>query len=138
MRSLLGAGAGAALLAGCSLTDSDDGERLGIIQMLPEVPAQVTVPATAPRGEPFTVSVITHGGGCLSRGPTRVRTRGTTAEVRPYDIDDGGTVCPANVAQYEHTATLRFDQPGPATVRIIGTGYPGPETLTITRTVAIQ
>ena len=136
MRHVIRAGAAAALLAACSVTDSDDGERPGIIQMLPEVPAEVTVPATAARGEPFTVMVVTHVAGCASPGPTRVRIRGTTAEVRPYD-SVSGTSC-AYVAEYEHTATLRFDQPGPATVRIIGTGYPGPETVTITRTVTIQ
>jgi hypothetical protein len=128
--------AAAVLLAGCSITGSDDGEQLGSIQMLPEVPAQVTVPATAQRGEPFEVTVVTHAAGCASPGSTRVRTRGTTAEVRPYD-SVSGTSCPY-IGRYDHTATLRFDQPGPATVRIIGMGYPGPETVTIERTVTIQ
>ena len=138
MKNLIGAGAAAALLAACSITEPDGGERPGIIQMLPSLPAQVTVPATAPRGEPFTVTVVTHGGGCLNQGPTRVRIRGATAEVRPIDVHNGSSVCPANVAQYEHRATIQFDQAGPATVRIIGTGYPGPETVTIERTVTIQ
>lgn len=138
MKNLLFAGAAAAVLAACSVTGPEGGERPGIIQSLPVQPARVTVPATAARGEPFTVTVVTHGGGCVNQGPTRVRIRGATGEVRPYDVHNGSSVCTADVAEYEHTATLRFDQPGPATVRIIGTGYPGPETVTITRTVTIQ
>lgn len=130
--------AAAALLAACSLVDPGGGERLGIIQMLPSAPAQVTVPGTAQRGEPFTVTVITHGGGCLRRGPTRVRRDGMTAVVRPYDVHDGGKVCPADVALYEHTATLRFDQPGTATVQFQGIGYPEEAVVTVTRTVTIQ
>jgi len=127
-----------ALLAACGITDPEEGERPGIIQMLPEVPAQVTVPAVAQAGEPFTVTVITHGGGCLTQGPTRVRTQGMTAEVRPMDVHNGNTACTADVAQYEHTAILRFDQPGTATVQIRGTSYPGPDAITLTRTVTIQ
>ena len=131
--------AGAALLAGtgCSVLP-DDREQLGLIQILPSEPARVTVPPTAARGEPFTVEVITHGGGCLSKGPTRVRIRGMEADVRPYDRHTGENVCPANVAQYTHTASLRFDQPGTATVRVHGRGEPGSELVTITRTVTIQ
>lgn len=127
---------GAALLAGCSVLDPDGGERPGIID--PSSPGTVTVPAAAQRGEPFTVTVITHGGGCLSRGPTRVRMLGDTAEVRPYDVHNGGDVCPGDVQLYEHTATLRFDQPGTATVRVHGRGIPDGEMVVITRTVAIQ
>jgi anthranilate phosphoribosyltransferase len=138
MKNLLWTGAAAALLAACSVTGSEAGERLGIIQMLPTHPAAVTLPTAVGRGEPFEVTVISHGGGCVRQGPTRVRINGSTAEVRPYDIDSGNSVCTADVAEYEHTATLRFDQPGTATVRIIGTGYPGPETITVTRTVTIQ
>jgi hypothetical protein len=126
----------AALLAGCSVLDPVGGEQPGIID--PSSPGTVTLPATAQRGEPFTVTVITHGGGCLSQGPTRVSIRGTTAEVRPYDVHSGGNVCPADVQLYEHTAALRFDQPGTATVRVHGRGMPDGEMVVITRTVTIQ
>lgn len=127
-----------AALAGCSLVGPDDRERLGIIQILPSQPARVTVPETAEIGEPFTVMVVTHGGGCLSPGPTRVQREGMAATVRPYDVHTGGDVCPADVRLYEHTATLRFDQPGTATVHFQGIGHPGGEVVTVTRTVTIQ
>ena len=140
MRALARLGAGVALLAGagCSVMGADGGEQPGLIQILPSAPAQVSVPQTAPRGAPFTVEVVTHGGGCLLQGPTRVRTSGMAADVRPYDRHTGGRVCPADVALYRHTATLRFDQPGTATVRIHGRGEPGAESVTVTRTVTIQ
>ena len=137
-RALVRLCAAAALLAACSTLTEPGGEQLGLIQVLPESPAQVTVPATAVRGEPFDVTVVTIGGGCLSKGPTRTRTQGMTAEVRPYDVHNGGPVCPADVQLYEHTATLRFDVPGTATVRILGAGKPGLELVTVTRTVTIQ
>lgn len=128
--------AAAALLAGCSVLGPDGGERPGIIE--PSSRGAVTVPATAQRGQPFTITVITHGGGCLSRGPTRVRVLGGTAEVRPFDVHSGGNVCPADVQLYEHTATLRFDEPGTATVRVHGRGIPDGDMAVITRTVTIQ
>ncbi|MBW3573106.1 MAG: hypothetical protein KY467_18575 [Gemmatimonadetes bacterium] len=128
----------AALLAGCSVLGPDGGERLGVIQILPSSPAEVSVPQNAQRGEAFTVTVITHGGGCLSKGPTRVRTTGATAEVRPYDVHSGANVCPADIQLYQHTATLRFSDPGTATVHFVGIGHPGAEVVTVTRTVAIQ
>jgi hypothetical protein len=127
----------ALLLAGCSLVGSDGGEQLGIIQSLPDKPAQVTVPATARAGESFTVSVMTYGGGCTEQGPTRVHISGTTAEVRPYDRDTGRNDCPANSVSYEHTATLRFDEPGTARVHVYGIGYPERNNLLITRLVTI-
>jgi hypothetical protein len=138
IQRFLGLAAAAAVLSGCSVTGPDGGEKPGIIETRPGSAEQVTVPATAPRGEPFTVTVITHGGGCLSQGPTRVRIHGTTAEVRPYDVDNGSDICTADVEMYEHTATLRFDQPGTATVRVHGRQLPGGDAVVVTRTVTIQ
>lgn len=134
IRGLAGSFAASALLAACSVVGLDERERLGILWPLEEPPA-VTVPQTAQRGEPFTVTVVTQGGGCLRPGPTRVRTRGMTAEVRPYDVHSGGNVCPTDVAPYEHTATLRFDQAGAATVEFHTRG-PAGDVIT-TRTVSI-
>lgn len=133
---LIGLSAAAAVLAGCSVLGPDGGEQPGIIA--PSSPGAVTVPAAVQRGEPFTVKMITQGGGCLSKGPTRVRIRGATAEVRPIDGHSGGNVCPADVQMYEHTATLRFDQPGTATVRIHGRRLPGDEAVVVTRALTIR
>lgn len=136
VRRFLTLPAAAAVLAACSVLGPEGREQPGIID--PSSPQAVTVPATAQRGQPFTVTVITHGGGCLSQGPTRVRILGTTAEVRPYDVHSGGNVCPADVQLYEHTATLRFDEAGTATVRVHGRAIPDGDMAVITRTVTIE
>lgn len=131
--------AAAALLAACSTaTDPIGGEQPGFIQILEDGAAQVTVPATAQRGQPFDVTVTTVGGGCISEGPTRTRMQGMTVEVRPYDVHDGNVACTPNILLFEHTATLRFDTPGTATVRIRGAGNQGSEPVTVTRTVTVQ
>lgn len=138
IRALAGSCAAAAVLAGCSVLDPDGGEQPGLIQILPAFPVEVSVPQAVPRGELFAVGVATHGGGCLGKGPTRVRTSGTTVDVRPYDRHNGGRVCPADAQIYLHTATVRFDQPGTVTVRFHGRSEPGSEMVTVTRTVTIQ
>ncbi|HEV3051724.1 MAG TPA: hypothetical protein VGX50_15570 [Longimicrobium sp.] len=139
IRVLAGSCAAAALLAACSTgTDPLGGEQLGFIQAPPDGAAKVTVPATAERGQPFEVKVITVGGGCVSEGPTRTLVQGMTAEVRPYDVNSGREVCTADVRLFEHTATLRFDTPGTATVRIVGAGEPGAGPVTVTRAVTVQ
>lgn len=131
--------AAAVLLAACStVTVPVGGEQPGFIHFLQDGAAQVTVPATAQRGQPFEVRVTTVGGGCVSRGPTRTRMQGMTAEVRPYDVHDGNVACTPNILLFEHTTTLRFDTPGTATVHIRGAGNPGPEPVTVIRTVTVQ
>ena len=135
IRTLAGSCAALALLAACSIMGLDDRERLGIIWPLEQHYPQVVVPQSAQAGQPFTVTVTTQGGGCLRIGPTRVRTRGMNAEVRPYDVHGGGNVCPTDVRPFEHTATLYFDQPGTATVTFHGRGSPA---VVITRTVTIS
>lgn len=138
IRTLAGSCAAAALLAACSpVAGPVADEQPGLIQILPDGAAQVTVPATARRGQPFEVKVMTIGGGCVNEGPTRTRVQGMTAEVRPYDVHSGSHVCTADVRLYEHTATLRFDTPGTATVRILGAAKPGPQLVTVARTVTI-
>jgi hypothetical protein len=135
IRTLAASFAAMALLGACSVLGLDDRERLGIIWPPGQDHPQVVVPQTAQAGQLFTVTVTTIGGGCLRMGPTRVRTRGMSAEVRPYDVHNGGNVCPTDVQPFEHTATLRFDQPGTATVTFHGRGSPE---VVITRTVTIQ
>lgn len=140
MRTLVNVAAAAALVlvgAGCPLDPPERVERLGIIQVLPEFPADVGVPEAAAVGEPFVVSVRTRGSGCLTAGSTRVRRDGMAADVRPYDLDVGERDCDTGVRFHQHVATLSFDQAGPAAVRFIGIGYPGGEIVTVTRTVTI-
>jgi hypothetical protein len=133
--------AGAAVLvlvgSGCPLEPSEREERLGVIQALPGFPVQVGVPVSAAVDEPFVVSVLTHAGRCVRAGPTQVRRDGMTADIRPYDLHVGGRDCTTDAPFHQHIATLRFDQPGTATVHFIGVAHPGGDVLTVTRTVTI-
>lgn len=124
--------------AGCPLDPEAREERLGIIQVLPDHPAQVGVPDSAVAGEPFVVWVFTRGSGCLRAGPTRVETDGMTADVRPYDLDLGDRDCGAGMESHAHVAILRMPEPGVATVRFTGIGYPGREIVTVTRTLTVR
>ena len=141
MRTPVNIAAAAALVlvsSGCPLDPTEREERLGIIQILPAFPARVGTPQTAAAGEPFVVSVVTHGGGCLRAGPTRVHRDGMTVDVRPYDLYPGDDACTADAAFHTHVAILEFNRPGPATVRFTGVGHPGGDVVTVTRTVTIQ
>jgi hypothetical protein len=142
MRSifLLACLAGAALGCSGSPTDSGDSERaLGYLEFH-GTPVEVTVPATAHAGEPFTVHVVTWGGGCTAKSDTDVSVSGRTADVRPYDVtvSDPAVVCPEILRSLPHDVTVRFDTPGTATVRVHGRRAPGSATVVLTRTVDVQ
>lgn len=105
-------------------------------------PVHVEVPASAARGESFVVKVRTYGGGCIAKGDTEVRSEGLSARVTPYDWEvvrlPANTACTADLRLYEHSATLRFDQPGTATVLVQGREKPSGHVLTIERKVVIR
>lgn len=88
-------------------------------------PVRVGVPSTAEPGQPFVVTVITYGGGCIQKGETKVEVEALRAEVRPYDYDilptlSANETCTADLRYYEHTATLRFEETGTAEVVFSG------------------
>lgn len=143
MRSifLLACIAGAAL--GCSGSpvdlDPNSERELGFLEYH-GTPVEITVPATAEAGVPFTVRVATWGGGCTAKDDTEVTVSGSTANVRPYDVTATGrnAVCPDILRTLTHETTVRFDKPGTATVRVHGRVEPGSRTIVIKRTVAVQ
>lgn len=82
----------------------------------------ITVPASVDQGEPFDVTVITAGGGCMEQGNTEVKVQGLRADVTPYDykiIPIGGG-CTLIGQDYLHTATLSFAAKGTATITFHG------------------
>jgi hypothetical protein len=106
--------------------------------------ARVEVPDTVDRGRPFVVTVTTFAGGCRRESAgTEVAVSGMRAEVRPYHYLRRSAVCTDDLLFIPHTAQLRFDQPGIATVRVTGTrsrvdfGDP-PEPITIERRVVVR
>lgn len=131
----------AALASACSalLPERPSEQQPAVLEHYGE-PPQVTAPASVLVGEPVTVSVTSYGGGCVRKGYTEVvQGQGMTVSVRPYELHagDGKSVCTDELALYRHQVTLRFDQPGTATLRIHGTRMPGREPITLTHTVVV-
>jgi hypothetical protein len=106
--------------------------------------AKVELPDTVDRGRPFNVTVTTFAGGCRQENAgTEVSVSGMQAEVRPYHYLRRSAVCTDDLLFIPHTAQLRFDGPGIATVRITGTrnridfGDP-PEPVTLEQRVVVR
>jgi len=102
----------------------------------------LVAPDTVTAGTPFDVSVRTFGGGCVDQGDTEVAVVGRVVELRPFDIFTThlpqGYACPAILALYTHTVSLRIDQAGTATLRAIGRASPGDTAATIERTLFVR
>jgi len=85
-------------------------------------PAQVEVPVSVRRGQPFTVTVVTYGGGCIDKGETKVEVEALRAEVRPYDYNTSPIerICTDELRSHKHTATLSFEEAGAAEIVFYG------------------
>lgn len=83
---------------------------------------QIIVPEAVERGEVFEVDVTIYGGGCVGEGDLEVEVEGLQATIRPYDYDVSvpGFGCTLELIIYRRTASLRFDAPGRAQVRVLG------------------
>jgi len=119
------------LVAACSLLDPTFSEPALII--LGRDTAEIAAPEAVGRGLAFEVSVGTFGGGCTRIiGRTETKVSGMLAEIRPYNETWRDRVCPSNIVILRHTTSLRFDEAGVATIRIVGDqealegGYLGP------------
>ncbi|HEX6371963.1 MAG TPA: hypothetical protein VF006_23770 [Longimicrobium sp.] len=144
MRTLFAA---ALVTAGCSAPapepprDTRDTPPMEISAYIahPGAAPEVAAPSAARAGEPLTVQVTTYGNGCNTAGRDEVRTRGLEADVLPRDLDHSRELidCPDLLRVFRHTATVRFDQPGAATVRVHGRRLPGGEPVVVTRSVTI-
>ena len=102
--------------------------------------ARVMVPARVNAGASFQVNVTTYGGGCERQGETEVSvSQGTrTADVTPYDETNvAAEVCTDILKMFSHTATIRFEQPGTAVVRVHGLRLQDKAPVTVTRTVEV-
>lgn len=134
----------AALLAGCDALGPGGGDRErrpGILASSSDTTAQVTLADTVALGAPVALRVITVGNGCTRQGETEVDAAPRAADVRVYDYaprPSADVVCPDIRVALPHEATLRFTQPGAATVRIHGRREPGGAPLVITRAVVVR
>lgn len=100
---------------------------------------EVSVPSTVRAGEDLQVQIRTYGGGCNEKGGDEVRVDGLTALVLPWDFDRSTpeTPCQDMLRTFDHAATVRFGQPGTATVRVRGRRLPGDEPVEVVRTVTV-
>jgi hypothetical protein len=91
---------------------------------------------------PFVVTVRTIGGGCIDRGDTQFTVLGSVIEVRPFDIFTThlppGWACAQNLLFYTHAVSVRIDEPGAATVRVVGRAGPGDTLALAERTVVVR
>jgi hypothetical protein len=82
--------------------------------------ARVSAPTFAAPGVGFQVSVPTFAGGCTRTiARTEVRISGNLAEIRPYNETRQAPACPDDLIILTHVVSLRFDQQGQATIRVI-------------------
>ena len=148
----------AVLLSGCTSSTGPDGGdlvrevrehpdgtvtelRIGAIEHYGD-PVRVEVPESVQRNQDFTVKVTTYGGGCITKGTTEVKVEGRLALITPYDWVvtrlPPNWACTLDLRLLEHTATLRFSEPGTAQIQIRGRKAPSDETVTVKRSVQVR
>lgn len=133
----------AACLLGCGIVGSAGERSLGILVISDGGEPRVSVPDTVAAGEEFSVTVQTHGlDGCWRKGETEVevdRSR-MRASVTPYDVDarSEGVACTAAIQEFTHTAVLRFDEAGTASVRVRGRSLPADGEIDVERAVTVR
>lgn len=103
----------------------------------------LVVPEHVVAGTTFDVTITTVGNGCTTSGGTEVKMDRNLATITVADYWALDTACPALVVRIPHTATLRFDQPGTAIVRIQGSRIRAETTLdgvptTIERRIVVR
>jgi hypothetical protein len=126
-----------ALLAACSSQSSDVvglsgvlaaglGLRPGIILFYDDS-VRIDVPASAAIGDSVTIGVKTYGGGCVTKGETRVSRSGLAVEISPFDrVTDPGPqgACTQVLRILNHDVVLVLDRPGTVDVVIRGREWP--------------
>ena len=117
------------LAGACDILDPTYDEPAIIIPaVVVDLPPNVDAPDSAARGEAFTVTVRTFGGGCIRKiARTLVFLRDQLALISPYNETRRATFCNSDLLYLEHRVALAFDRPGVATIRVIGERlYVGP------------
>ena len=118
----------AALILACGCADFDpayefdDVVEVGIVNETFFPP--LVAPSTARVGETFPVEVTTLGGGCLRLHSTDTVLTDVEATITPYDVERHlhveNAACTADLVGLRHDVALRFDTPGPKTLRVLG------------------
>ena len=105
-----------------SCSEPDWTRVIGNLNHGPERTVSLAAPAQVAAGKDFLVTVRTVGGtGCIRADGSEVTLTGNQARLVPYDeIPLDGRGCFRDLRGYDHTARLTFQEPGPATLRIVG------------------
>ncbi len=113
--------------------------RRGVIQFFEDT-VRITLPDTVSANVAANISVLTHGGGCISQGETRVSVDGLLAVIEPFDsiVVGDDLVCTLELRVFTHTVLLQFGQTGIATARVIGIREPGGDTISVDRTFVVR
>jgi len=86
--------------------------------------ARIGVADTVPRGAAFQVTFESFGGGCTrSIARTDEKVTGSMVEIRPFDTftqTNGREYCPTDVLRLTHSVIVDVDQPGVATIKVVG------------------
>lgn len=101
----------------------------------------IDVPQSATVGNPVMIAVKTYGGGCITRGETRLTQSGLSVEVAPFDkvIDPGPQgACTDDLRIFEHGVVVVFDTPGSANVVIQGREWPKNREFSREYSIAVQ
>ena len=87
--------------------------------------ATIVAPDSVDRGTVFEVSVETFAGGCTRTiARTERRVLGSVLELRPVNETRRAQACTDDLLILVHRVTLRFDQPGPVTIRVVAEQRP--------------
>lgn len=130
------------LTAACSPTGSGlEYERMpGVLATDVEGEPMVEVPASAAVGQAFSLRAVTLGGSCRIADEPEVRRAGREVDVSIWERHPAGGACDRALRELSHHVGLRFDQPGPAAVRVhaLRDTPLGLQPVVVERTVIIQ
>ncbi len=104
-------------------------------------PVRITAPDSVVLGAPATIDVTTYGGGCVSKGETRVTVEDLSAVVEPFDrftAPPPDAACTDILRRLSHVVTIKFTKRGVATLQVRGRRVPGDELLEVERTIVVQ
>lgn len=128
------------LTAGChSVSGPDLSKDIGVIHHYGDSSGVLEAPSSVRAGFDFPIEVVTYGGGCTSAAGASVRYRGSVAVVVPYDNwrVPVGLGCTDNLTRPARTVTLRFTEPGVATIRVEGRREPESERTAVEQSVTV-
>lgn len=111
-----------ALFAACSDSDDSIVVDLGVITTSFIPGPAIEYPSVAQSNTDIAVTALTYGSDCTWLKRTDVKVTGLKAEIRPFDESAVQSTCGDTIFSYRHETTIRFEQPGTATITVFGYG----------------